>query len=177
MPPCPFNSLSYLALGVLQNHYWDPVPDPGGGCPPQLAWASAGGGDLQSFTSRVTPQSRWLQLWWACLPSYDTLDSQAWRISSPLEVKPAWTSVSLQVITFSEIWGRECWWFSSAFWLSPYAGLGPVEAKVNGAHLRRECLETSAQVCVHFPVELSSFSLWSWSQKWSPLYKCSLSAS
>lgn len=32
------------------------------------------------------------------LPSYDTLDSQAWRISSPLKVKPVWVSVSLQVI-------------------------------------------------------------------------------
>ncbi|KAM6102281.1 protein N-terminal glutamine amidohydrolase isoform 3-T3 [Theristicus caerulescens] len=30
------------------------------------------------------------------LPSYDTLDLQAWRISSPLEVKPVWMSVSLQ---------------------------------------------------------------------------------
>lgn len=37
------------------------------------------------------------------LSSYDTLDAEAWRISSPLEVKPVWTSVSLHVITYSEI--------------------------------------------------------------------------
>lgn len=101
------------------------------------------------------------------LPSCNTLDSQAWRISSPLERKPIRMSVSLQAIIFSEIWKRECWWFSSAFWLPPYAGPGPDEAKVNEAHPRRECLETSAQICAHCPVELTSFRLWSWSQKWS----------
>lgn len=93
---------------------------------------TAGGEDLQSITSRHPAEQMAPGL--VGLPSYDTLDSEAWRMSSPLEAKPVWMSVSLQVITFSEIWGRKCWWFSSAFWLPPYAGLGPVEAKVNEAH-------------------------------------------
>lgn len=147
IPPCPYSSHSYLALGVLQNHYRDTVPDSGGGCPPHLAWATLLEGRTCTASLHVPPSR-------ADVSRFGFGVALLWQ--SHLEAKPVWLSVSLQVITFSEIWGRECWWFSSAFWL-PHAGLGPVEAKVDEAHLRRECLETSAQVCAHFPVELTSF--------------------
>lgn len=62
---------------------------------------TAGGEDLQSITSRHPTEQMAPGL--VGLPSYDTLDSEAWRMSSPLEAKPVWMSVSLQVITFSEI--------------------------------------------------------------------------